>query len=176
MTQAPAFNGLLVGTVRMQHCGGFGFPRYELFNDSRRVAALGRDSSLKIMLGRGRRVVLANAAEWRIKAASSGPYIIPIIRAPEGTVARSGPLAGRRVYGIVGSDFAYTLFPISRAGFAHNQVWGVRKRDLDVAQIDQGQGTMQTTQPIGIAAVLLAFTLIEHGIPGEAKLRPSSDG
>lgn len=175
MTQAPAFDGLLVGTLRMLRRGGFGFPQYELLDDGTRVAALGRDSSLSIMMGRGRRVLLANGAEWRIKGVSSGPYIVPVVRARDGTVARSGPLTGRRIYGIVGADFANTVFPLNRAGLMQSQHWGIRDREVDVGRIDQGTGLLEADQPIHVAAVLLAFTVIEHGIPGEAKLRPIGD-
>ena len=176
MTRAPAFDGLLVGTFRMHRRGGFGFPQYELLDHGTRVAALGRDSSLNIMLGRGRRVLLANGVEWRIKGVSSGPYIVPVIRSRDGTVARSGPLTGRRIYGIVGADFANTVFPLNRAGVMQSQHWGIRERELDVGRIDQSAGSLEAHQPIHIATVLLAFALIEHGIPGEAKLRPIGDG
>jgi len=159
----------------MHRRGGFGFPKYELLDDGTRVAALGRDSSLNIMLGRGRRVLLANGAEWRITAVSSGPYIIPVVRSHLGTVARSGLLAGGRTYGIVGADFANTVFPLNRASLIHSQHWAIRQRDLDVGRIDQATGLLEASSPIHVAAVLLAFTLIEHGILGEAKLRPSGD-
>ena len=175
MAQAPAFDGLLVGTSRLHRRGGFGFPQYELRNGGRRVAALGRDSSLNIMLGRGRKVVLENGVEWRIKAATSGPYIVPVVKSAGGTVARSGLRGGHRVYGIDGLDFAYTVFPLNRAGLLHSQHWGIRVRNVDVGRIDQGAGIVDSTEPIPIAAVLLAFTLIEHGIPGEARLRPTLD-
>ncbi len=159
----------------MHRRGGFGFPQYELFHGTTRVASLGRDSSLNIMLGKGRRVVISNGVEWRIKAVASGPYIVPVIRARDGTVARSGPLTGRRIYGIVGADFANTVFPMNRPGLIQSQHWGIRSRDRDVGEIDQGAGLLEAHEPIHIAAVLLAFTLIEHGIPGEAKLRPTAD-
>ena len=50
--------------------------------------------------------------------------------------------------------------------------WLLRRHEEEVATIDAAR-VMHTNEPVPIAAVLMAFTLIDHGIPGEAKLMPS---
>jgi hypothetical protein len=138
------------------------------------IARLGRDGSLRLFLGRGRRVRLADDTEWRVKATTFGPFIVPVIRASDGMVATSSPLAGRRCYGINGKAFGYVLVPLGRVRLLGRWEWAMRRHEVDVATIDTEQ-VVHTVEPVPVAAVLMALTLISHGIPGESKLRPSAD-
>lgn len=161
---------MIHGLAEMRRIGGWGFPVEELVAGNQRVAALGRDGSLRIFFGPGRRVRLADGEEWRIKAATSGRCIVPVITSPTGAVAISGPLHGKRCYGITGRDWAYFLIPLGRTGLFGTKQWAVRLHEADVGMIHDR--VFRSYQPIPVAAALLAFTLITHGIPGEARLIP----
>lgn len=97
---------------------------------------------------------------------------MPIITAPTGVVATSGPQAGRRCYGINGSHFGYVVVPLGQVGMLGELSWAMRRHEVEVATIDTDR-VIHTNEPIPIAAALMAFTLIAHGIPGEAKLMPT---
>lgn len=156
--------------IELRHIGGFGFPTDELVSEETRFAKLGRDGSLKIFFGPGRRVVLADGTEWRIKAATMSRHIVPVIRSPDGTVAYGAPLPGKRTYGITGRDFAFNLVPLGRVGLLTPGLWGVRDRHDEIGRLYQRAKRIEVSQPFPIAAALLAFTLVTHGIPGENDL------
>lgn len=163
----------LASPIRLHHIGGFGFPTDELVSEGRSIAKLGRDGSLKIFFGPGRKVMLADGNEWRIKATTTGRYIVPIVVSPYGTVAMAGPLDGKRSYGITGKEFAYNVVPLGRVGLRKPGLWGLLDRERPVGEIHQRRREIIADEPLPIAAVLLAFTLVAHGIPGEAALLPS---
>lgn len=125
-----------------------------------------------MFFGRGRRVQLIDGTEWRIKATTVGPYIVPIIKARNGLVATSGPLGGRHCYGINGKHFGFVLIPLGPIRLFSQDAWLMRRHEDEVATIDAAH-VMHTNEPIPIAAAVMAFTLIDHGIPGEAKLMPA---
>ena len=125
-----------------------------------------------MFFGRGRRVQLVDGTEWRIKAMTAGPYIVPIIKARTGIVATSGPLGGRRCYGINGKHFGFVLVPLGPIRLLGQVAWLIRRHEDEVATIDAAH-VMNANEPVPIAAALMAFTLIDHGIPGEAKLMPT---
>jgi len=119
-------------------------------------------------------VQLGDGTEWRIKSTTAGPYIVPIITAPTGTVATSGPVSGKRCYGINGRHYGYVLVPLGRVRLLGELDWSMRRHEVEVARVESAQ-VIQTNEPIPTAAALMAFTLIEHGIPGESKLMPTQD-
>lgn len=156
--------------IELRHIGGFGFPTHELVSAETRIAKLGRDGSLKIFFGKGRRVVLADGAEWRIKAGTMGRHIVPLIKSAEGTVAFAGPLPGKRNYGITGADFAYNIVPLGKVGLMTPGLWGIRDRQDEIGRLFQKPARIEVAQPFPTAAALLAFTLVTHGVPGENDL------
>lgn len=115
---------------------------------------------------------LVDGTEWRIKATTVGSYIVPIIKARTGIVATSGPLGGHHYYGINGKHFDFVLFPVGRVRLLGQVAWLMRRHEDEVATIDAAH-VMNANEPVPIAAALMAFTLINHGIPGEAKLMPT---
>lgn len=163
---------VITGHIEMRRVGRRGFPAAELLSDGVSVARLGRDSSFNIFFGPGRRVVLADGTEWRIKAANSNRHIVPIVRAESGTVAFSGPLYGKRSYGITGRDYGYSLMPLGRIGLRSPGIWTLRQHESDIASVDDRQLLIEARRPIPVAAVLLVFTLVNHGVPGEGDLVP----
>ncbi|NND04401.1 MAG: hypothetical protein HKN91_16615 [Acidimicrobiia bacterium] len=158
--------------IEIRHIGGFGFPVDELVSNEISIAKLGRDSSLKIFFGPGRRVVLSDGTEWRIKGANSGRHIVPVIKSAAGSVAFAGPLYGKRIYGITGREFAYNLVPLGKVGIMTPGLWGIRDRQDEVGRLHQKAKRIEVTEPFPTAAALLAFTLVTHGIPGENDLLP----
>lgn len=159
------------GPISLRRISRSGFPTHELIAACRTIARLGRDGTLRLFFGRGRRVQLVDGTEWRIKATTAGPYIVPIIKARTGMVATSGPLAGDHCYGINGKHFGYVLVPLGPIRLFGRVDWLMRRHEDEVATIDSAR-VIHTNEPIPIAAALMAFALIDHGIPGEAKLMP----
>ncbi len=158
--------------IEIRHIGGFGFPIDELVSNEMSIAKLGRDGSLKIFFGPGRRVLLADGTEWRIKGATSGRHIVPIVKSAAGTVAFAGPLYGKRTYGITGRDFAYNIVPLGRVGLMTPGLWGIRDRQDEIGRLYQRAKRIDVAQAFPVAAALLVFALVTHGIPGENDLLP----
>ncbi len=176
METLPVANRMIEGSAQLRRIGGFGFPIEELVDEHGKVLAhLGRNSSMRIFFGKGRRVRLPDGTEWRIKATTSGPHIVPIVRTEEGTIAISGPLFAKRSYGINGRDYGYTLIPLGHLGLRRPGLWALRRHETQVATIEDHDRIIHTAEPIPLAAGLLAFTLMSHGIPGEANLLPKKD-
>lgn len=163
---------LIEGSIRLHRVSRFAFPIEELAGPDGPIAHLGRNSSLNIFFGRGRRVRFIDGTEWRIKAGSFAQFIVPIVSSPVGTVATSGPLHAKRSYGINTKDGSYALFPVRYVEGRRSALWILSRYELEVATIDAGDRVLTAGEPLPVAAALLAFTLISHGIPGEAKLVP----
>jgi hypothetical protein len=166
---------MVEGSLQLRRIGGFGFPIEELTDAHETVAHLGRNSSFWIFFGPGRRVRLTDGTEWRIKATTSGQHIVPIVRSEGGVIAVSGPLFAKRSYGINGKGYGYTLIPLAKSGVRRAGLWSLREHETQIAAIEDHDRIIHTTRPIPLAAVLLAFTLMSHGIPGEADLMPPRD-
>ncbi len=165
----------VMGSVQLRRVGRWKLPVEELATEDRTIAQLGRDGSLRIFFGPGRRVRLEDGTDWRIKAATLGRHIVPIISSKAGTVALSGPLHARRSYGINGKDYAYFLIPMGRSGLRRPAWWALRRHETEIAIIDDRRRVVECSEPIPVAAVVMAFTLMTHGIPGEGNLRPQQD-
>ncbi|NNL96597.1 MAG: hypothetical protein HKO63_00175 [Acidimicrobiia bacterium] len=164
---------MMEGTAGRHRVGSFGFPGEKIVGEQGVIAQLGRDSSLNVFFGRGRRVRLADGTEWRIKSVTSGRHIVPIIRSEAGTIATSGPLYAKRSYGINGKDYGLTLIPTGKAGWGRPAHWVLQRHETEIASVTQESITAH--EPILVAAAVMAFTLITHGIPGEADLMPKRD-
>ena len=163
------------GPATLRRIGFFRFPMFELAGAAGPIAHLARDSSMSIFFGRGRRVRLPDGTELRIKATASGPHIVPIVTCDTGTLAVSGPLFADRSYGINGKDYAYFLSPLGKVGLRRTGSWVSRRHELEVAFIDDSKHMIDPSEPLPVAVILLVFTLIAHGIPGEANLMPPRD-
>jgi hypothetical protein len=170
-TTSPART--VLGSVRMRRTGRLRFPIEELVDDEGLVASLGRNSSFWIFFGKGRRVRLADGTEWRIGAATSARHIVPIVRSGDRLIASSGPLHAKRTYGINGKDWDYTLIPLGRVGIRRPDAWALQRHEEQVGELSGRRRTFHSSEPVPTAAVLLAFTLLVHGTPGEADLVPS---
>jgi hypothetical protein len=130
------------------------------------LARLGRDGWIRVFLGRGQKVELPDGTKWRMTAVGAGPYIEPIVTSETGLVAIGSPY-GRRSYHLNGRDFAYDLYR-SSASTAGKQSWALREHERDIATF--GSSSLNAGYPVPLAAALLCFILIKHGVPGEAPL------
>jgi hypothetical protein len=92
-----------------------------------------------------------------------------------GKIAGSGPLHAKRSYGINLKDQSYTLIPLGRVGMRIPRHWTLRHHDVDAAAIDAVMRTVDADEPVPTAALLIAFALLTHGIPGENDLLPRRD-
>lgn len=160
------------GPIALRRVSRTGFPTHELVAARRTIARFGRDGAVRMFFGRGRRVQLVDGTEWRITATTVGPYIVPIIKARDGIVATSGPLGGRHSYGINGKHFGFVLIPAGPIRLFGQDAWLMRRHEDEVATIDAAH-VIHTNEPVPIAAAVMALALIQHGIPGEAKLMPT---
>lgn len=165
----------LTGSGRFRHVSRFGFPTDEFVGEDGPLAQLGRDGSMRIFFGKGRRIRLTDGTEWRIKAATSGRHIVPVIESATGTLAISSPLFAKRSYGINGRGYGLALVPLGKIGIRTPGLWVLRRHEEEVAAIDYHERQIHAPGPIAVAAAILAFTLITHGIPGEADLVPGRD-
>jgi hypothetical protein len=84
----------------------------------------------------------------------------------------SGPLFAKRSYGINTKDRAFTLIPV---GNVRRGIWMLRRHELEAASIDEHARVLTAAEPIPVGPVLMAFTLVSYGIPGEAELMPKPD-
>ena len=163
------------GVIRLKRVHWLRFPHYELTAEGSLIAHLARDSSLWIFFGPGRRIRLADGTEWRVKAVTRGRLIVPIIKASGGTVAFSGPLQAKRSHGITGKGFAYEIVPRGSVGLRKAGRWTLRRHEEEVGVIYPRRRELNATEPVPIAAVIMAFTVLAHGTPGDVELLPGRD-
>lgn len=161
----------VVGSGSLHRLGYVRFPNHAFRDDDAglNVALLGREGFLRVYFGRGRRVELADGTRWRIQATESGQQIAPVVTSSTGKLAMAS-LMGRRSYGIHGSDFAMTFFPVPGSDHRGSH-WSLWDTDQELATF--GGQTIVAATPIPLAAALLCFTLQRYGIPGESKLLPA---
>ncbi len=175
MDAVPLHQSVITGPVKLRRVAYFGFPKFEVAGADGMVAQLGRNSSLNIFFGRGRRVRLADGTELRIKSTTAARHIVPIVTCNTGTLVISGPLHAERSYGINGKDYAYTLTPLGRVGPQRARQWALRRLGETAATVDELDDSVHPVKPIPVPVVLMAYVLISHGIPGEADLTPQPD-
>ena len=65
------------------------------------------------------------------------------------------------------SAAVFLVFAFTGGGL-FNTTWELREHDKVLATV--GSLQMHAHYPVPLAAALLSFTLIKHGVPGEAKL------
>ncbi len=161
----------VIGRASIRRTRPAGFPASVFALDDgtspgRVLARLGRDGWFRVFLARGQKVVLLDGTSWRITAVAAGPYIEPVVLAETGKLAIGSPY-GKRSYHINGRDYAYNLYPSSASG-ARKRFWTLREHETQMAVLSPT--SMDADYPVPLAAALLCFTLIRHGVPGEAHL------
>ena len=133
------------------------------------LARLGRDGWFRVFFGRGRRVEPSDGTPWRIQGGGMGGQLVPVVTCPTGKLA-VGSSVGDGAYGINGRDYAFRFFSTRSKGFDRSP-WLLAEYDRELATFTRN--TVHTAHPVPLAAVLLCFTLIKYGVPGEEMLPPA---
>jgi hypothetical protein len=155
----------ITGSASLQRANRFGFPAFELVGGTGAVhASLGRSGWFRVFFGRGTRIELPDGTRWRLKAAGYGPYLAPLIIGEEGKLVVALPESKRR-YGINGRDYAYHFYP--EDGRRSSSVWILREHETDLAVFRKN--VVDAHLPVAMPAVLLCFTMMKYGIPGEGR-------
>ena len=159
----------VLGRAEIHRVSGRGFPTHRLVDDGGEVIAeLGAFSWFSIYLGRGQRVALPDGTRWRIRARSRVHTIAPVIvDSEQRKVVESGH--GYKNYGINGPDYAYVLNPDEKRR-SRARRWTLRHHESTVATVERHPRTVDATEPVPLAVVLMSFVLIQFGIPGEEEL------
>lgn len=161
----------VVGPAYLKRVGVLAFPTSILVSRDRAgedvvVARLGRDGWFRVFFGPGRRVELPNGTQWRVAATGAGGCIVPVVTCEQGKLATAEP-AGHRAYGVNGPDHAYNLYPSNTSRHAR-LTWTLREHDIELATF--ASRSMNADHPVPLAVVLVCFTVIKYGVPGESSL------
>lgn len=159
------------GAATLRRRGIWLWHRYELVREGEVLAELGPRSWLWIYLGPGQRVTLQGGARGRIAARPRGRLITPVlIDDGRRVVARAMPGLGG-AYAVNAAGGGYQLVPHETSTWRiRSNRWELRRHDLIVADMSLSPSRVVTAEPVPIAAVLLAFTVMALGIPGEEDL------
>lgn len=160
----------MVGRADVRRVGRVRFPVYELVQGDVVLASMGRTGSLKVSLGRGQRIELADGSQWRLKSLQHAGAICPVILdADKRKIALSSVATGG--YGINGKEFGFTFYGGEKERFTRANRWTLRHYEDDVAIIDRYPAAIEACEPVHLGAVLLAFALVRFGILGESRPR-----
>lgn len=159
-------NRLITAPAGVRRVRALGFPTYEMVVEGAVEASLGRFSFLNIYFGRGQRIELADRTRWRLGAVGIGPNICPLIRNEErARVSQAMLRVGS--YGINGRGYGYVLKPDEAPRWGRENRWVLLDRDGALAHFTRHPRTVVPIGPIPLATALLAFVLMEFGLPGE---------
>lgn len=164
--QPPTAELLLTGTAEVRRARRTGFPAFHLLADGKHLASLGRFSFFNIFFGRGQRIQLANGRTWRLGAVTVGPNICPLITNEQGRRVSQATLR-HGSYGINGREYGYVLKPDEAPRWGRENRWVLIQRTEELAHLRRRPRRVSTIQPVPVAAALLAFVLMDVGIPGE---------
>jgi hypothetical protein len=158
----------VVGRTQLRRVGRRGFPVFELVHDETVLARLGRLGWLRIYLGRGCRVELADGTRWHIRAATIGGFVCPLVVDGAG---RKVALArgGTGIYGLSGRDYGYTLNPGPKRRRANTR-WILRHHEEDIAVVTRRPPTLDAATSVHLGAVLLSMVLIKYGVPDDSRI------
>ena len=159
----------VLGTVELRRVGYWRYPVHELVQAGGVLATLGRMGWLGTYLGTGTPVELSDGTEWRIRSATIGGSVCPIVVDGERRKVAVGA-AGVGNYGITGRDFGYVLNPGQRPRRT-DAVWTVRRHEDEIGLVGRRPPWFVAAEPVHIGAVLLSFLLMRYGLPDEARPR-----
>lgn len=171
--QELATRRYLLGRAVVRRVGARAFPVYELIHEGDVVARLGRFAWLSVFLGQGQRVMLSDGREWRIRSKERAGNISLVIEdAHGGLIAFASSRPGG--YGVNGKSWAYVVAPTGRRMLRRDNRWLMRGLAEEVGTVTAHPHSIETAQPVPIAAALLCLDLVRYGIPGESRLNVPS--
>lgn len=160
----------MVGRAEVRRVGRVRFPVYELVQGDVTLASMGRTGWIKVFMGRGQRIELADTSEWRLKSLGSGGAVAPaIFDADKRKIAVSSVAVGG--YGINGKTFGFMFYRGEKKRFSRANRWILRHYEDEVAVVARYPAAIDASDPVHLGAVLLAFALVRHGILGESRPR-----
>lgn len=157
----------LLGRAELRRIGWRRFPVNELRVEGETIARLGHLGWLRIYFGNGVAVRLEDGTPWRIRAATMGGFVCPLVVDKERRKVAVGRSGGRR-YGISGRDFGYSLNPGAKRWRSDAQ-WTLRHDEQNVATVSRKPLALETVEPVHIGAALLSLVLIRYGAPDDAR-------
>lgn len=158
------------GAATVVRVGRVRFPVFELRQEGQVLASMGRSGSIKIMFGRGQRVELADGTAWRVRALGNAGAVCPaVLDAERRKVTISSPRDGK--YGLNGRDNGYLLYAATKRRFSRADEWILREHEIEVATFTRYPASLVADEPVHLGAVILSFTLMQHGILGESATR-----
>lgn len=164
---SPVIGHTLVGRADLVRVARRRFPANQLIGGQEVVAELGKLGWLRIYLGRGVRVELADGTAWRIRAATIGGAVCPVVVDRDRRKVALGR-GGRGTYGISGGDFGYSLNPGHRPR-RRDARWTLRHHERNVAVVTRRPLSFESVEPVHLGAVLLSVVLIKYGVPDDAR-------
>lgn len=158
----------ILGAVSVQRVRRLRFPAFELRDEERPLAGMGRYSALNIYFGPGQKIDLPGGVTWRLTALERGAALCPVV-ANERRQRMAMAAAWIGNYGINGRDYAYTLNPAeARRGRAGR--WDLYCGEARVARFTRRPFGALCEQPLPLPALLLGLLLTRFGIPGEGEM------
>jgi len=158
------------GMAVVTRVGRVRFPVYELRQNGRVLASMGRSGLIKVMFGRGQRVELADGTVWRVKAMGIAGSICPaVFDADRRRVAISSLQDGK--YGMNGRDYGCILYAADKPRFSRADRWIMREYETELAELTRYPSSIRAVEPVHLGAVILSFVLMRYGILGESAPR-----
>ena len=158
------------GMAVVARVGRLRFPVYELRQNGRVLASMGRSGLIKVMFGRGQRIELADGTLWRVKAMGIAGAICPaVFDAEKRKVSISSLREGK--YGVNGRDYGCILFAAEKRRFSRADEWIMREYETELASLTRYPSSVRTEEPVHLGAVILSFALMRYGILGESAPR-----
>ena len=155
----------VTGVVHLRRVGFRRFPVNELTLGDEVVARLGHLGWLRLYMGRGVKVELADGTPWRLRSTVLGGMVSPVIANAERRKVALGT-GGDGVYGVTGRDFGYSLNPGHRPR-SRDAVWLLRHHEVDVAELRRRPNRFEAFEPVHVGAVLISLVLLQYGVPDD---------
>jgi hypothetical protein len=166
MTDTNCSSHQIVGRATAHRIGRLGFRGSELTQDGEVLARIGRAGWLRIYMGPGQKIELADSVQWRIRAVGNRGSMVPVVfDAQRRKIAIAGSSHG--TYAINGKDFAYALYAGEKLLLGRANKWVLRHYEDEVATITRHPLSIHATVPVHLGAVLVSFVLVRHGLPDD---------
>jgi len=128
---------------------------------------MGRMGWLRIYMGRGQRIRIADGDHWRVRAIGTRGSMVPVVFDSNGRkIAMAGSNLG--TYGITGRDFACSLYPEKKPPLGRPNRWILRQFEDELATIRRSPLSIDASLPVHLGAVFLSFILVRHGLPEDS--------
>jgi hypothetical protein len=116
---------------------------------------MGRTGWLRIYMGPGQRITIADGDYWRVRAIGTRGSMIPVIFDSSGLrIAMAGSNHG--TYGITGRDFACSLYPAENPLVGRANKWTLRQFEDELATITRYPLSVEAKLPTHLGAVFLS--------------------